>query len=126
RVRDLAGKPTVLILDGERHPAEDGFFETGVKPLVLVTTREGYSFRATGDHLIRRVARRPRPSGDLEWAAAGALKPGDQVVLSDNRDLRGWPGPGSASEGRLLGLLLGEGMPKEDGAALCVGGDGEG
>jgi ribonucleoside-diphosphate reductase alpha chain len=126
QVRDLIGKSVMLVLDGEKHPAEGGFFETGKKPLVQVTTREGYAFRSTGDHLVRRVAHLTRYVRDVEWAAAGSLKPGDQVVLSDNREWAGWPGSGSASEGYLLGLLLGNGTLKQDSAVISVWGVGEG
>lgn len=126
RVQEIVGKSVVLILDSEKYPAEGGFFETGRKPLVQVTTREGYSFRSTPDHRIRRISRMTRHVREVEWATAGSLKPGDLVALTNDGDLHGWPGSGTASEGYLLGLLLGDGTLKEKAAIISVWGDGEG
>jgi len=126
QIKDLIGTPVSLLLNGESHLAAEGFFETGVRPLVEVVTREGYRVRTTADHLVRRVSRLTRYHSDLEWTQAGELKPGDLLVLNDHRQQQGWPGPGSSSEGYLLGLLFGDGTLKEDSEVLSVWGEGQG
>ncbi|MCW5636854.1 MAG: ribonucleoside-diphosphate reductase, adenosylcobalamin-dependent [Rubrivivax sp.] len=121
RVGDLVGKPFIAIVDGKSHATESaGFFATGVKPVLALRTREGYALRLTAEHPVRRVGRRTRYLTFGEWCPAGRLQPGDEVVLADHRPLEGWEGPGTAAEGYLLGLLIGDGRLGEQKAVLSV------
>jgi len=83
QVAQLIGQPFVAMVDGRPYRTEsEGFFESGVKPVYLLRTREGYGLKLTADHEVRRAG----PHGD-EWVAASRLKPGDVLVLNDQRAL---------------------------------------
>lgn len=120
-VRDLIGRKATLIIDGKPFEAtEEGFFRTGEKPLLSVTTREGYSFRATGDHPVLRVTKKTRFTLEKEWTNACDLEPGDEIMLHDHRNFAGWDGLYGEKEGYLIGLLTGDGTLKSDKAVLSV------
>jgi ribonucleoside-diphosphate reductase alpha chain len=121
QVGDLVGQPFVAVVDGKGfHVESDGFFATGTKPVLRLTTKEGYSLRLTADHRVRRVLRKTRHSIEVEWTPAASLRTGDEVVLHDHRELSGWEGDGSSEEGYLLGLLVGDGTLKADKAVISV------
>lgn len=121
QVRDLLGKPFTALVDGQPHASgTGGFFKTATKPVVSLQTAEGYKLRLTADHRVRRVSRFTRYSTDTEWCAAGDLKPGDRVLLNDHRAAPAWKGALTHEEGYLLGLLVGDGTLKADGAVLSV------
>ncbi|WP_373715202.1 LAGLIDADG family homing endonuclease [Roseateles sp.] len=121
QVRELIGRPFQAIVDGKAYATESqGFFVTGVKPVLRLSTREGHALRLTGDHPVRRVTRKTRYLVEAEWTAAAAVKPGDELMLHDHRALQGWDGPHSEAEGYLLGLLIGDGTLKADKAVLSV------
>ena len=81
QVSQLIGQPFVAVVDGKPYRTEsEGFFESGVKPVYLLRTREGYSLRLTADHEVCRVGLHRD-----EWIAAAQLKPGDAIVLNDHR-----------------------------------------
>ncbi len=121
QVRELVGVAFKVVVHGRAHAVEsDGFFPTGIKPVLKLTTSEGHALRLTADHLVRRVARRTRWVREVEWVAAGQLAPGDELVLNDHRALNGWQGAGTDAEGYLLGLLIGDGTLKHDKAVLSV------
>ncbi len=121
QVSDLIGRPTSLIVDGQAHAVTAaGFFATGCKPVVRLTTREGQRLRLTADHKVLRAASLSRHEIAKQWIAAGELRAGDLIVLHDHRSLAGWEGMGSLGEGYLLGLLVGDGTLKEDKAILSV------
>ena len=65
--------------------------------------------RLTADHPVRKVTRKTRYLVESAWVPAAELQPGDELVLHDHRALEGWEGPRTASEGYLLGLLIGDG-----------------
>ncbi|PWW44380.1 ribonucleoside-diphosphate reductase alpha chain [Melaminivora alkalimesophila] len=121
QVRDLVGVPFGAVVDGRVYRTESaGFFATGVKPVLRLTTREGHALRLTADHRVRRVKRKTRYALEAEWIEAGALQPGDEVLLHDHQALAGWKGAGTEAEGYLLGLLIGDGTLKADKAVLSV------
>ena len=121
QVAELIGRPFEAVVQGQAHPTTSaGFFATGVKPVLDLSTREGMTLRLTADHPVRRVVARTRYALRSEWIAAGQLKAGDEVMLADQRSLAAWPGNGTAAEGYLLGLLIGDGTLKADKAVLSI------
>ena len=120
QVQDILGKQKKFALHGAFHPsAPEGFFKTGNKPVFQIVTDRGYSLKATADHRIRAVSGMNRFSRDEEWICAGDLKTGDRIVLSANRNMS-WTGKGTREEGFLLGLLLGDGTLKMEGAVISA------
>jgi ribonucleoside-diphosphate reductase alpha chain len=121
RVRDLRGARQTVVNDGVAYcTGDDGFFSTGIKPIVRLSMREGQQIRLTADHKVLRVSRSTRYRRETEWTAAGKLRRGDRVVLHNHRAMSGWPGRGNLEEGYLLGLLVGDGTLKDDAAVLSV------
>jgi ribonucleoside-diphosphate reductase alpha chain len=121
QVADLIGQDFKAAVDGRSYALQSaGFFETGIKPVLRLRTREGHQLRLTADHRVRRVARKTRYSLELDWTPAEQLQPGDEIVLNDHRALQGWEGAGTQAEGYVLGLLIGDGTLKADKAVLSV------
>lgn len=121
QVADLVGRPFVALVDGKSHPSgQAGFFATGTKPVLRLRTAAGHSLRLTADHRVLKVGRLTRWSRETEWAAAGELKAGDQIVLHDHRRAAQWDGAHTEAEGYLLGLLLGDGTLKDDKAVISA------
>ena len=121
QVADLVGRRFSAVVDGKAYRLEsEGFFKTGHKPVLALQTREGHALRLTPDHRVRRVSRKTRYTLEAEWTGAGALQPGDEILLHDHRALSGWDGAGSHAEGYLLGLLVGDGTLKSDKAVISV------
>jgi len=121
QVTDLRGRGFTVRLDGRDHASDPrGFYPTGRKPVLRLTTVEGQVLRLTADHplLVAREVTRFRVETD--WVTAGALRPGDRLVLQDHRAAPAWPGRHGESEGYLLGLLLGDGTLKTDKAVLSA------
>ncbi len=125
QVRDLLGLPCELALHGGyNRTAPEGFFKTGTKDVLKVVTDRGQTLRLTADHLVRTVPSMDRFSHQEAWTPAGTLRPGDRIVVSENRGLS-WNGSGTAEEGFLLGMLLGDGTLKAEGGVLSVWGADE-
>jgi len=121
QVADLIGRPFTALVDGKAFAScETGFFATGTKPVRRLRTKAGHDLRLTTDHLVKKVTRLTRWSRDVDWVAAGNLKPGDQIVLHDHRGAPHWEGSHGEPEGYLLGLLVGDGTLKQDKAVLSV------
>ncbi|EFQ23354.1 ribonucleoside-diphosphate reductase, adenosylcobalamin-dependent [Aminomonas paucivorans DSM 12260] len=121
QVGRVAGLPLNVVVDGRVwRTEEEGFFPTGVRPVLRLVTREGYSLRLTGDHPVCRVVRCSRSSLKTRWTPAGDLKRGDRVLVNDHRSFPGWAGEYGEGEGYLLGLLVGDGTLKKDKAVLSV------
>jgi ribonucleoside-diphosphate reductase alpha chain len=118
QVRELLGRRCHLLIHGQPFETTSaGFFFTGRRPLVRVSTYEGYSLRLTPDHLVLRVR---RLAGRIikEWVPASRLRPGDRIALNDHRALAGWPGPHGEQEGYQMGLLLGHMRAQQAGLPL--------
>ena len=121
RVVDLAGRTFSAVVDGKAYRVEsEGFFRTGHKPVLALSTREGHTLRLTRQHQVRRVARKTRYVLEVEWTQAGRLRPGDEIMLHDHRSLGGWDGAGTQAEGYLIGLLIGDGTLESDKAVISV------
>jgi ribonucleoside-diphosphate reductase alpha chain len=121
QVRELVGRPFEAVVGGVPYRSgQEGFFRTAVKPVVKLRTREGYSVRLTWDHRVLRVVDRTRYRIRSEWVQVKELKPGDRILLHNHRSLPGWPGELTEGEGYLLGLLVGDGVLKEEAAVLSV------
>lgn len=101
QVRDLVGRQVRLVIDGEEWDSgPEGFFSTGVKPLLRIDV-DGTPLYLTADHLVST------PDG---WRAAGSLTAGDVVDISDCSGVT-WGGTGTSEEGRLLGAYMAGRLP---------------
>ncbi|KAA1056020.1 LAGLIDADG family homing endonuclease [Azospirillum argentinense] len=119
-VAELLDRPFTAVVDGAPFPSVEGFFRTGSKPVLRIVTRDGFTLRATADHLVRTVSQLTRDSRKEEWKGVGSLVPGDLVVLNDHGGGLRWDGAYGEAEGYLTGLLVGDGTLKEDKAVLSV------
>jgi ribonucleoside-diphosphate reductase alpha chain len=109
-VRELVGKEFCVVVDGLTFPVESrGFFQTGVKPVKRLRTAQGFELRLTADHRVQRVRKRSRYVLNAEWCEAGHLRPGDEIVVSNQRRAPAWSGAGTREQGWLLGMLVGDG-----------------
>jgi len=86
QIEELIGKKFIAIVNGEEwESSEEGFFETGVKPVYKLKTAEGFELRLTGDHLVMKVERMTRYRVVTQWSNAGDLKPGDKIKMNRER-----------------------------------------
>jgi len=126
QVKDILGQVVRLALNGKYYETTgEGFFKTGVKPVLQIQTDRGYELKVTEDHLIRVAEKVTRDKIYETWKPAGQLKPGDKILLSNNRGIK-WNGKATFDEGYLLGLLLGNGTLKPEGGVISVREDDEG
>ena len=120
QVRELVGQSFTALVDGKSfRSGPQGFFPTGTKPVLRLTTACGRELRLTADHRIRVVTDKTRWRMDCDWVAAADLRPGDEVVLHDHRPAAIAASAGDAS-GYLLGLLIGDGVIREDKTLISV------
>ena len=121
KVSELTGRPFVALVDGKAYRTQsEGFFQTGVKPVFTLRTREGHALRLTADHPVRRVTRKTRYLIESAWTQVAQLQSGDELVLQNHRGAQGWEGPHNEAEGYLVGLLIGEGTLQRDKAVLSA------
>jgi ribonucleoside-diphosphate reductase alpha chain len=114
QVGDLVGQPFTALVDGQAHlSGPEGFFCTGVKPVLRLTTACGRFLRLTTDHLVKKIIHQTRWHKDTDWVPAGSLLVGDEVVLHDHRAA---PIARNAGDkfGYLLGQLIGDGVIRAD------------
>ena len=125
QVSEILGETIDIALNGTYYKTEkEGFFKTGTKPVVQISTDRGYQLKLTKDHLVRVASDVTRFGIEEEWKSAGDLKTGDRVILSDNRGIT-WTGKGDYNKGFLLGMLIGDGTLKKDGGIISVWGSDE-
>lgn len=121
QIKDLIGTPFVALVDGTTWASgSEGFFATGEKPLLRIRTRRGFNLRVTADHLLRAVTNSTRFSQEFAWKAAGELKVGDAIALSNQRSASHFHDEGQHQKGYLMGLLIGDGTLKADKTVLSV------
>ena len=114
QVKDLLGQQHSTYVNGELFSTTpEGFFYSGTKPVLNLSTKEGYSLRLTGNHRVLKVTAQTQKAQYTEWITAEELKPGDRILLHNHRDLTPWDGDGNgagtAESGWLLGSLVGDG-----------------
>ena len=95
-VNDLLGLGKVKVyVDGKLYETTDkGFFQTRVAPVYKLSTKEGYTLRATGNHNIMTL------SG---WVPLENLKKGTHVLIHNHQNLS-WNGEGDLGNGFDNGL----------------------
>lgn len=121
QVVSLLGKQIDLLIDGKLYKSGvEGFFKTAVKEVVRLKTKEGFSLRLTRDHQIRKVISQTRVNQETIWCAANELQIGDKVLLNNHRSQSPWQGKYTKNQGYLIGLLVGDGVLKEDKAVLSI------
>lgn len=114
QVKELIGRQHSTYVNGELFSTTpEGFFLSGEKPVVKLTTQEGYELRLTENHQVLKVTAQTQKRQYTEWVPAGELRPGDTVLLQDHRHLQAWDGAGTQAEGWLLGSLVGDGSLAE-------------
>ena len=73
-VREILGKQLKVYVDGELLPTDDrGFYSTGIQKLYLLKTKEGFSLRATSNHLVL--------TSYGKWKTIKSLEAGDTLRL---------------------------------------------
>jgi ribonucleotide reductase class II len=113
QVKDLIDVQHSTYVNGELFSTTpQGFFFTGVKPVVKVQTKEGYGLRLTENHQLLKVTAQTQKSQYTEWVAASELKSGDRLLIHNHRGLTPWEGKGTKEEGWLIGNLIGDGCFK--------------
>ncbi|MEP0805355.1 MAG: ribonucleoside reductase class II [Chloroflexota bacterium] len=87
-------------------------FQTGVKPVYRLITREGYELRLTDDHRVMT---------SRGWVETRNLQLGDRVHILNRKG--GFGSAGTLEEGRVLGWLVGDGTINVVRAVLSFFGD---
>ena len=100
-ISELVGETPTLSLDS-RSGVESSFatkvWQSGVKPVFRLSTREGYTLKLTADHEVFTTRGK---------VAAGDLNKGDQIRLVDHKG--GFGNLGDRNLGLVLGWLTGDG-----------------
>ncbi|BAY19506.1 replicative DNA helicase [Anabaenopsis circularis NIES-21] len=110
QVKDLIGKQLSVYINGELFSTTpDGFWLTGVKPILKVMTQEGYELRLTGNHKLLKITAQTQKKQYSEWVEAQDLSPGDYILVHNHREIQPWDSFGTFDEGWLLGNLIGDG-----------------
>jgi len=105
QVKELIGIQHSVYVNGELFSTTpEGFFYTGNKPIVKLTTEQGYTLRLTNNHQVLKVTAQTQKQQYTEWVAVENLKPRDRVMLHNHRNIRRWEGHGSFEQGWELGF----------------------
>lgn len=78
-ITELVGKKFTAIIDGKKYPSTDeGFWHSGVKPVKMVTLKNGCSLKATGNHRFM--------TNNDEWTMVDNMQVGvTKIKLADNQ-----------------------------------------
>ncbi|WP_066382840.1 ribonucleoside-triphosphate reductase, adenosylcobalamin-dependent [Anabaena sp. CA = ATCC 33047] len=110
QVKDLIGKQLSVYVNGELFSTTtDGFWFTGVKPILKVITQEGYELRLTENHQLLKVTAQTQKKQYTQWVETQNLSPGDYILVHNHRGLQPWDSFGTFDEGWLIGNLIGDG-----------------
>ena len=110
QVKDLIGKQTSVYVDGELFSTTpEGFWLTGIKPVLKVITQEGYELRLTDNHQLLKVTVQTQHKQYSEWTEAKDLSPGHYILVHNHREAQHWDSFGTFDEGWLIGNLIGNG-----------------
>ena len=111
-IEDLVGETPTLSLD-DRSGAESSFaikvWQSGVKPVYRLATKEGYALKLTADHEVFT---------ERGKVPAGELRPGDRIRLLNHKGYFG--GEGDRNLGLALGWLTGDGHIDSKRAVLSL------
>ena len=105
RADELAatGRPNVIIVDSRFGSGttrlSSQVIMTGVKPVIMLKTREGFSIKLTKDHKVYSESR--------GWIESGQLEPNECIRVSDTGGAFGREG--NLETGKVLGWLVGDG-----------------
>jgi intein/homing endonuclease len=122
QVKDLTAAPFTAVVNGKAYPAK-AFWETGVKKVFRLRTKEGHTLRLTEDHKLLCVTKKTRQVEKTDWIPLKDIKEGMAIKLNDHRESHSWSGHGTFDEGWLLGLLIGDGTFANDYAKLSFWGE---
>ncbi|MFH7243596.1 MAG: ribonucleoside-triphosphate reductase, adenosylcobalamin-dependent [Spirulina sp.] len=110
QVKELIGQQHSTYVNGELFSTTaEGFFYSGTKPVLKLSTAEGHNLRLTGNHKVLKVTAQTQKAQYTEWVEAETLQPGDRILLHNHRGLQPWDGQGTREAGWLLGNLVGDG-----------------
>ena len=110
QIKDLIGQQHSTYVNGELFSTTaEGFFYSGTKPVLKLSTTEGHSLRLTGNHKVLKVTAQTQKAQYTEWVEAETLQPGDRILLHNHRGLQPWDGKGTQEAGWLIGNLVGDG-----------------
>ncbi|PZV13794.1 MAG: ribonucleoside-triphosphate reductase, adenosylcobalamin-dependent [Leptolyngbya sp.] len=110
QVKQLIGKQHGTYINGELFSTTpEGFFFSGIKPVIQLQTQEGHELRMTANHQVLKVTSQTQKAQYTEWVEAGQLQQGDRVLIHNHRGLQPWEGTGTEDEGWLLGNFIGDG-----------------
>ena len=103
RVKDIIEKDIQLFVNGRKYKS-NGFFETGIKKIYKVTTKEGFEIKATGEHPFLKFDVSDN-NIKTEWTPLNSLSKNDVVAVNDCTNSY-WQGSYTEDEGYLVSLLF--------------------
>lgn len=122
QVKELLGIPFTAIVDGICwNSSEKGFFVSGNKPILKISTINGYTLKVTENHKIKILR-----NNKIDWIAAGKLSIGDQIFINNHSSVDVKISEKNDAIGYALGLLVGDGNISGKNAHLCSWGNTEG
>jgi ribonucleoside-diphosphate reductase alpha chain len=106
QIFDLINKKFIAIVNGEAwNSSFEGFFQTGVKPIYKLSTKEGFELYLTKNHLLIKVEKKVNTI-KFKWVKAEELKRGDKILLNNHAAIDFWEGSHSFEEGYYIASLI--------------------